>query len=229
MSVKRGPLISESERRDTKASSVGDGLDFHASPPEAANVLLSAERRRLRMFDAIAEPACGDGALVLPFRRAGFGVVASDIVRRGCPQSNAADFFALRGSGATRLMAHVTNPPFNRAVEWIWHACARHDYVALLLRARFLNGKHARDFARPQTDGSFVKRRGRNVPLWAATRIPLARIVLTDGRLPMMHRGDYDGPKTESSSIDFNWYVWDADHRGPPDVIFPKSWQRRAA
>jgi hypothetical protein len=216
--------MSEYEARDASASASGDGLDFHASPAEAVPALLEAEYRRLKTFPGIAEPACGDGALVLPLRHAGFKVTAHDVVMRGCPEATAADFFGCGVPDGAFRLAHVTNPPFNRAVEWVYRSCKYFDYVALLLRARFLNGKHAREFAAPNDDGSFpLSRKGQ--PLWAATRIPLARIIVPDGRFPMMHRGDYEGRRTDSSTIDFNWYVWDAAHHGAPRVIFPAGWR----
>ena len=59
------------------------GHDAYFSPPEAVYSLLHIEASHLPR--CIWEPAAGDGAIVLPFRAAGYGVVASDIVDYGWP------------------------------------------------------------------------------------------------------------------------------------------------
>lgn len=208
---------AEAERRDTPK---GVGLDYHRSPVEAAHCLIRCEGQRLRDFYRIREMACGDGALVTPLRRAGFSVHASDIVQRGCPGQAVIDYLkapTLFEEGT----AGITNPPFDHAEEFILKACLEFDYVAMLLRLRYLGAKHL--VPMPGIDNS------RRSPIWANTRIPFARVIVPDGRWPMMHRDGYQGRKTDSSTIDFGWFVWDRRHTGCPQIVFEAQLNAAAA
>jgi len=222
--VRRNPRTkpnAESERRDTPR---GEGLDFHRSPVEAVPCLIRCEGQRLRQFLHIHEMACGDGALVRPLRQSGFRVEASDIADRGCPASYVADYLADEALHRPGI-AGVTNPPFNRAEEFILRACQQYDYVAMVLRLRYLGAKH---LVTPPGMTGVIEMPGKS-PLWINTRIPFARVIVPDGRWSMMHRDGYAGPKTESGMIDFGWFVWDAAHQGPPQIIMEAQLNAAAA
>jgi len=201
------------ESRDIAQS---DTLDFHASAPQAARCFMATEYMALRRFKFIHEMACGDGALVLPLRAAGYNVIASDIVDRGCPDSHVQDFlapgFGPSDAAQRRRIAGFTNPPFNRACEFIVKGCAQYDYLAMVLRFRF---RAAKQLVTPEG----VKDLAHGKPLWRTTRIPLARMIVPKARWPMMHRDGYAGPRTDSSTIDFAIFVWEAGHSGPPLII----------
>lgn len=199
---------TENEKR---ASPKGAKLDFHRSPDEAIPCLLRCEGARLRQFHRIREMACGDGALVLPLRRAGFTVQAIDIVNRGCPGQSVGDYRKHKVGGVVPGTAGVTNPPFYCAEEFILKACEEFDYVAMILRLRYVGAKHQLDI--PGIDDA------KKSPIWSNTRIPLARVIIPDGRWPMMHRDDYEGPKTKSGMTDFGWFIWDQTHSGFPQIV----------
>lgn len=170
------------------------GDDFYATPREAVLSLLDVER--IYLPDFIWEPACGDGAIVLPFREAGFHVHASDLIGRGCPDSQSGvDFlrpFAMpRGIGGI-----VTNPPYKHAQEFVERALDVVPYVAMLLRLSFLEGQ------------------GRKPWLEMS---PLARVWVSSKRLPMMHRDGWDGPVSTSTTA-YAWFVWDRRHEGAPRI-----------
>jgi hypothetical protein len=94
------------------------------------------------------------------------------------------------GTGAERC----DQPPFNRAAEFWEHAVNPiPGKVALLLRLAWLEG---------QDRGAMFK--------W----VPLSRVWVFSGRLPMMHRVGYDGPKS-TSTIPHAWFVFDPEHIGP--------------
>lgn len=209
---------AEAERRDTP---VGATLDFHRSPVEAARCFLATEYLTLRSFQFIHELACGDGALVLPLREAGVQVIASDIADRGCPRSHVQDFldpgFGTKTEAQRRRIAAFTNPPFNRAGEFIIKACAQYDYVAMILRLRYLGSKHLVDEqGRSHVGGKKV---ADGKPIWQRTRLPFARVIVPKSRWPLMHRDDFEGERTNSSTIDFGIFVWEAAHRGSPQII----------
>lgn len=160
--------------------------DFNASPPEAAHGLLGVEHAWLD-GGSVWECACGDGALVRPFRAAGLDVLASDLVERGCPDAISGIDFLFPNPPFT-ADAIVTNPPFKLAQAFIDAALERAPYVAMLLPLRFLEGQE----------------RG---PWFPST--PLAAVHVFSGRLPMMHREGYEGPKLDKGAIAFAWFVWD--------------------
>lgn len=169
------------------------GDDFYATPPEAVGALLQIEKKWLPE-GTIWEPACGDGAIVNVLRKAGRTVFASDLIDRGCPQSEVSNFLAVRP--APYHGSVITNPPFKLAREFVDVALQSAPYVAMLLRLAFLEG-------------------GARKPWFAST--PLARVHVASRRLPMMHRDGWTGPKA-GSAVCHAWFVWDARHEGRPQI-----------
>jgi hypothetical protein len=203
----------ENERRDRANA---HPQNFHRSGDEAVPCLLAVEGGRLKRFEFIFEPACGDGALVVPLRDAGFKVIASDLIDRGCPDSHVQDFlaadFGTKSEGQRRRIACFTNPPFDRADAFILKACANYDYVAMILRLRYLAPQHLIDDA---GQGDIHK----NAPIWQQTRIPLARVIIPKARWKMMHRDGYAGPKLKGGLTDYAIFIWEAGHSGSPLIV----------
>lgn len=185
------------------ASMAVRGADFYASPYAALPPLLVAEGRRLPRI--IWEPACGNGALVLPMRNRGFEVVATDLHDWGCPDSvggidflsSLADAFVPQADG----YGIVTNPPFGCIEEFVERAVARSAYVALLLRLAFL-----------ESEGRMH---------WFP-RVGLRRVHVISERLPMMHRHGYDGPKLSNAGMCFGWFIFEP-HKRPVKQV-PCRW-----
>lgn len=167
--------------------------NFYSSPYACLPPLLVAEGKRLPK--AIWEPACGNGALVVPLRNRGFNVTATDLHDWGCPQS--ATGIDLRSDTATGIAAQLsldherfgilTNPPFNIIEEFVERAVALSPYVALLCRLAFL-----------ESEGRMH---------WFP-RVGLRRIHIIGERLPMMHRHGYEGPKLSNAGMCFAWFVF---------------------
>src|ERR1041385_8089154 len=57
--------------------------EFYPTPPEPTRAFLAAEIGRLREFDGIWEPACGDGAMIREMHAVGLTTFASDLIQRG--------------------------------------------------------------------------------------------------------------------------------------------------
>jgi hypothetical protein len=161
------------------------GDDFYPSPPEATWGLICAEARHMPL--RLWEPACGDGAMVRPLRGAGYKVAASDLVDRGCEDAITGVDFLMEPCAPAGVAGIVTNPPYKLAEQFIDQALDMVPFVAMLLRLQFLESE---------------KRR----PLFE--RWPLAAVHVFSSRLPMMHRGDWDGPKASSNTC-FAWFVFD--------------------
>jgi hypothetical protein len=167
------------------------GLDFYASPYAALPPLLAAERRKLPRV--LWEPACGNGALVIPLRNRGFVVTATDIVDRGCPDAHARDFFDVK---STHALGIVTNPPFDGSAggieDFAEHAARLSPYVAILARLAWFEGAGRHSW-------------------WG--RMGLRRIIKIADRLPMMHREGYEGPKLSNSGQCFGWFIFEPGMR----------------
>lgn len=114
--------------------------DFYPTPPECTEALMAYEQEFIRAhqpFDAIWEPACGDGAITRVLLDHEFGVISTDI----------ADLYAFGLSGVDFLEGEplhtgrpiITNPPFNLAHKFIERALGDCDapYLALLLKSTY--------------------------------------------------------------------------------------------
>jgi hypothetical protein len=170
--------------------------DKYDTDPVAVAALLKCERLPQRIW----EPAAGKGNIVIPLRRAGFYVLATDLNERGCPNCiNGVDFL-LPTPAAYNAEAIVTNPPFSLDEEFVSLALERAPLVFMLLRFNFYEAgtgrsKNAKIRKRLLEDGT------------------LARIHVFANRLPMMHREGWTGNKA-SSGLCFAWFVWDRNNIG---------------
>lgn len=171
------------------------GDDFYATPKCAVDSLLAIERKWLPR-GTIWEPACGDGAIVMPLRAAGWKVEATDLIDRGCPDSLAGLDFVRDGRSPRNIAGVITNPPFKLAKEFVDRALMDAPYVAMLLRLSFLEGGKRHFWFE---HGS------------------LARVHVSSRRLPMMHRDGWAGPKA-GSAVCHAWFVWDKRHEGRPVI-----------
>lgn len=165
------------------------GDDFYPSPPYAVEALCDVEE----FTGPIWEPACGDGAISRVLQARGYSVVSTDLCERGFGQARV-DFLLEHTALAPNI---VTNPPFKNSEAFARHALMlATGKVAFLLRLVWLAGKS-------------------RSTLFASA--PLARGWVFSSRLPMMHRHDYDGPRS-SSAIDFAWFVFEHGYTGKPEL-----------
>lgn len=160
--------------------------DFYPTPPEPTRALLHAEIDRLREFDAIWEPAAGDGAMMREMTALGLQVIPSDLIDRGC-DAEIRSFYEYSSSPARAI---VTNPPFaecNKDPGWVRHALETLsvEYMALLLPVNWIGASgRAALWAQHQPARTYVMR-------W--------RIDFTgQGAPPMINA----------------WFVWDKKHKG---------------
>jgi hypothetical protein len=167
--------------------------DFYSTPPEAVHALLKVEN----FSGTILEPACGDGAIVNVLRSAGHRVYATDLVERGCPDSESRVDFLMEPTPSFHIGAILTNPPYALAERFVLHALTLGvPKVAMLLRLAFLESERRSAIL----DGG-----------------KLARVFVFKRRLPMMHREGWDGPLA-SNAMPFAWLVWSSSHKGPAEL-----------
>lgn len=163
--------------------------DFYPTPPEGTKALLRVES----FTGLIWEPACGDGAISKVLEEHGYSVVSTDLVDRGYGDSGV-DFLMEYRPMAPNI---VTNPPFKMVAPFIRKSLAlTTGKVAMLLRVACLAGAE----------------RGE---IFAST--PLARVHVFSKRINMK-RGGWDKGSSESSMIDFSWFVWEHGYTGKPTL-----------
>ena len=166
--------------------------DFYATPSEAVHALLQVET----FSGTIWEPTCGDGAIVNPLRDIGHRVYATDLVERGCPDSESRVDFLLEPPPSFPIGAVVTNPPYALAGAFVTKALTLAPKVVMLLRLAFLESQKRSAIL----DGG-----------------QLAKVYVFRERLPMMHRHGWTGKRT-SSSIAFAWFVWQLGWNKPAEL-----------
>jgi len=165
------------------ATAEGDDLDYFPTPPWAAR----AGGEIIRRLDPDArtcwEPACGGGHMAYALADYFEGVFASDIVDR-C--GNVVGDFLLEDDGPPLFDWIVTNPPFNRAEDFIRAAVARaRRGAAMLCRTNLLEsvGRHALLFF----------------------DCPLALVAPFSERVPMV-KGRWD--PAASTATAYSWFFW---------------------
>lgn len=167
--------------------------DFYPSPPIAVDKLLT----KVNLNGLIWEPACGNGAICEALKNHGYtNIIATDLYDWGYGQSDK-NFLS---EPVTDVDVVITNPPFNLSLEFAYRALEatekKQGKVLMLNRLQWLEGK---------ARGEMYK------------KTPFSQVLVFSGRLPRMHRFDYEGKKS-SSLIAFAWYVWDWKHSGPPTI-----------
>lgn len=136
----------------------------------------------------ILEPACGSGKMVAALRDEGFVVDGTDI-------QSGKDFLELEEANFDVI---VTNPPFNKATQFIEHALKltrpHHGMVAMLLRTDFDHAKTRRHLF----DGNSA---------FAIKLVLTKRIVW------------FDRPGA-APSFNHAWFIWSWKHIGPPTLAW---------
>ena len=109
--------------------------DFYSTPPKLLDYLLEIEE-----FDKnIWEPCCGDGALVNRLRKKGYNVKASDLIYRGCPDSEVSDFLDYYEPFDGDI---ITSPPFKNVLSIVKQAYdLSKRKIAMFLNVHFIQGQ----------------------------------------------------------------------------------------
>lgn len=160
-----------------------DALDFYPTPPWGTRALLKYVIPQAR--GTCFEPAAGAGAMVLPLREVFTKVYAADIERYPGFRCVKEDF--LKTEHQKRSVDWlITNPPFNKAEDFIKHAIPIvRKGCAFLVRTNFM-----------ETVGRYERLFSVNPPTYIAQ---------FSERLPM-RKGRLD--RTMSTTTSYAWFVW---------------------
>lgn len=154
--------------------------DFYPTPPEATEALIRAVPHLAGQ--RIWENACGDGAIARVLESHGCKVVGTDLVYRGYGQGGV-NFLS---DARPRARVIITNPPFNRAQEFIEHAMRMHiEEMWMLLKTSYFQ---------------------------AARRQSLKARFCPTHKLELSWRLDCTGE--ENPTMEFAWFGWRRDHSG---------------
>lgn len=194
-----------------------DGLDDFPTPPWGTRALceLLAKRDLIDEGMICAEPSANRGHMVRPLQEYFGAVAASDIADYG------AGFEVMDYLTAQRLApVHwtITNPPFNRAAEFIARALENStDGVAMLVRNSFLEGEG-------RYNGIYSKIPPRHVLQFTE------RLVMQKGKLPNPNKSVrvWDEKKQAfvmrrpSTATSYQWLIWTRGYMAPvPDFPPP--------
>lgn len=166
--------------------------DYYATEPKAAELLLEQEQ----FHHTIWECACGEGHLAKVFEKAGYDVIATDLIYRGYGDLEPLDF--LNETLEDFEGDIITNPPYKYALEFVQKALdsiKTGRKVAMFLKLQFLESKARKAF-------------------FAVT--PPIRVYVSSSRLICAKNGEFD--KCSSSAVAYAWFVWEKGFTGEPII-----------
>jgi hypothetical protein len=132
MSTFENTYAIKAQRKSSKSD-----LDFFPTPPWATRALCEKLGNTSQL--SVWEPACGAGHMARPLSECFRRVYVSDIKDYGYPDTKVENFLDESLFFADWV---ITNPPFNRAAEFVSLSLARSAIgVAFLVRSAFLETK----------------------------------------------------------------------------------------
>lgn len=171
--------------------------DFYATPKIAVDKLfLELEKLNINLPKIIIEPSVGTGSIAIPFCKKGYSIIGFDIIDRGFPNTNIADWLTVSRPDIDNL-AIVANFPYNKIQEHTEHSLSvlkDGEYLIELAKIQFLEGKARREMF------------NKNPPKY---------VLVFSERIKCLANGENTGG---SSAICFCWYIFQKGFKGMPQV-----------
>lgn len=169
--------------------------DYYATDPIAIKML-----KQTPFFDGVKsvwEPACGGGHLANAIKELGYPVYATDLYDYG--YENAKTGIDFLTTSATDADAIITNPPYKYALEFCQH-CADIGVpkFAMFLKLTFLEGQKRQAFFKVHP------------PRYVAVCVNRVQCAL-NGDATMF---------TKSSAACYAWFIWEANFKGKPEILW---------
>lgn len=175
--------------------------DYFATPPKAVRALCS----KVIFRKNIIEPCCGEGHIFRTLEELGYTVESSDIVYRGYGKPGSHNFLECPKSQLQNADI-VTNPPYNKAQQFIEHAMKNTDEfakVAMLLRLSFLESQKRKSLF---------------------DTYPLTAVYVFRSRIGCAKNGEFkvdaQGELNVPSAVAYAWFLWDKQSTSAPPAIF---------
>jgi hypothetical protein len=169
--------------------------DYYATEPKALGLLLELET----FHPYVWECACGEGHLSEVLKAHGYNVRSTDIIDRGYPDAECADFLTTTKDDIKTDFPRdiITNPPYKYAKEFVEHALdisMDGTKVAMFLKVQFLEGKARREL--------FEKH-------------PPKVIYVASSRLLCAKNGEFDKMRQGGgSAVAYAWFIWEKGFKG---------------
>lgn len=171
--------------------------DFYTTPKIAVDKLfLELEKLKIKLPEVIIEPSVGTGSIAYPFCEKGYSVIGFDIIDRGFPNTNIADWLTVSRPNIDNL-AIVANFPYNKIQNHTEHSLSvlkDGEYLIELAKIQFLEGKARREMF------------NKNPPKY---------VLVFSERIKCLANGENVGG---SSAICFCWYIFQKGFKGMPQV-----------
>lgn len=168
--------------------------DYYATDPEAVRKLLEVEE-----FDFyVLEPCCGDGHISKVLEANNYDVESWDLVKRSYDHQAGVRDFLQWNPEVKNYRDVVTNPPYNKAMEFVTHALDISTdgvRVAMFLKLTFLEGVKRKDLF---------------------SKYPPVKIYVFRNRVDCWKNGVR--PKTPSRAVCYAWFIWEKGFHGTPTV-----------
>lgn len=164
--------------------------DYYATDPIAAELLLKEET----FCNKIWECASGENHLANVFKKNGYTVRTSDIIKR-TEETEVYDFLSpenVQWDGDI-----ITNPPYKMATDFIYKSLDiinKGNKVAMFLKIQFLEGKERKKLF---------------------TKFPPKVVYVSSSRIMCAKNGDFeDMIAGGGSAVAYAWYIWEKGYTG---------------
>ena len=187
------------------ALALRDPSEFYETPGCAVRALMATgELERFRR-NCLWECASGKGAIVRVLKAADFRVHSTDLIAYpgADPGILTPIDFLLEDKAPAGVGAIITNPPFAQADAFVRHGLELGPSLIVLLRLQALEGASRSDLIDKH----------------------LRRVLVGIERLPMMHRQNWDGPRTKNGGAPFMWASFAPGVRNGPIELSRISWR----
>jgi hypothetical protein len=169
--------------------------DYYATEPKALELLLQLET----FSPYVWECACGEGHLSEVLKSHGYKVKSSDIIDRGYPGTEIADFLKTTKKDIYTDFPRdiITNPPYKYAKEFVEHALEismDSTKIAMFLKVQFLEGKARRELF---------------------NKYPPKTIYVASSRLLCAKNGEFQKMRDGGgSAVAYAWFIWEKGYTG---------------
>lgn len=164
--------------------------DYYATDPIAADLLLKEET----FCNKIWECASGENHLANVFKKHGYTVRTSDIIKR-TEETEVYDF--LSSENVQWDGDIITNPPYKMATDFIYKSLDiinKGNKVAMFLKIQFLEGKERKKLF---------------------TKFPPKVVYVSSSRIMCAKNGDFeDMIAGGGSAVAYAWYIWEKGYTG---------------
>lgn len=165
--------------------------DYYATPPVATEKLMEVES----FSHNVLEPCVGGGHIAEVLQKHGHTVKCIDLVDRGFPGTEVADFLEKEGEIDMDI---VTNPPYKFVTDF-WRKCCASitegHKVAFMLKLTFLEGQERKELFK---------------------QYPPSRVLVFSKRIAPAMNGEFE--KFPSSAIAYAWFIYEKGWKRKPEI-----------